>query len=159
MRLEAKRFISGQGSFDKIFLDLWSLSPNFVWQTNTGTPCILLWVIWASWPAKLDEKSRPLRLAGTRAGRPTGPFRRIDARRPSSKHNGPVTRAALVGHVKFGLSFSCGREVKAQSLFLISLSRENRTYGEEVRLRRYLCFKQPDFHVSKSRMLYQRKQK
>ena len=42
MRLEAKRFISGQGSFDKIFLDLWSLSPNFVWQTNTGTPCIQL---------------------------------------------------------------------------------------------------------------------
>jgi len=42
MRLEAKRFISGQGSFDKIFLDLWSLSPNFVWQTNTGTPCITL---------------------------------------------------------------------------------------------------------------------
>ena len=41
MRLEAKRFISGQGSFDEIFLDLWSLSPNFVWQTNTGTPCIL----------------------------------------------------------------------------------------------------------------------
>ena len=40
MRLEAKRFISGQGSFDKIFLDLWSLLPNFVWQTNTGTPCI-----------------------------------------------------------------------------------------------------------------------
>ena len=44
MRLEAQRFISGQGSFDKIFLDLWSLSPNFVWQTNTGTPCISIYL-------------------------------------------------------------------------------------------------------------------
>ena len=41
--------------------------------------------------------------------------------RPSSKYNGPVTQAALVEHVKFGLSFSCGREVKVQSLFLIEI--------------------------------------
>jgi len=40
MRLDAKRFISGQGSSDKLFLDLLAQPPNFVWQTNIVTTCI-----------------------------------------------------------------------------------------------------------------------
>ena len=39
MRLDAKRFIFGQGSSGKIFLDLLSLPLYSVWQTNKGTSC------------------------------------------------------------------------------------------------------------------------
>jgi len=59
---------------------------------------------------------------------------RIDTSRPSSRHNGLVTRAALVEHVKFGLSFSCDRAVKGQSLFLISLVQHPRFWNMKMGL-------------------------